>query len=171
MRRLSQENSGHRNNSNSPRHHLGSNGETPRRVAYRGSDRSVDHSPHHPHSRERVGGKNSGISSPSWERKASSEGSHGLAPSTPGRSRLRSVTRGDDSPDRGPAVPKFGDWDETDPAAAEGYTHIFNRVREEKNSETGKVPVMPTEASYPNGHKQYEYDNAKGCGCFPWGKR
>lgn len=57
-------------------------------------------------------------------------------------------------PDRGPAVPKFGDWDETDPAAAEGYTQVFNLVREEKNNETGKVPVKPTETSYSSTQKE-----------------
>lgn len=64
-------------------------------------------------------------------------------------------------PDHGPAVPKFGDWDESDPAAAEGYTHIFNRVREEKQSGTGKVPAITTETSYSNGQKQYGNDNQK----------
>ena len=63
-------------------------------------------------------------------------------------------------PDRGPAVPKFGDWDETDPSAAEGYTQVFNLVREEKNSETGKVPVKPTETSYSSTQKEAN-DNAK----------
>lgn len=163
-----------RNSSNSPHHRYGgsSASETPRRHPRHsaGSDRSTDQSPLHPHSQARVGGKIIGASSPSWERKATSDGSQGLAPSTPGRSRLRSVTRGDESPDRSPAVPKFGDWDETDPAAAEGYTQVFNRVREEKHSETGKVPVMPTEISYPNTRKQAN-ENAQGCLCFPWTRR
>ncbi|KAL2529847.1 RPM1-interacting protein 4 [Forsythia ovata] len=180
MRRLTDspvrpETAGWRAASESPHHRHGvlSAGDTPRRVTRQsvGSDRSIEHSPLHPHSQARVGGNGSRISSPSWERKATSEGSYGLAPSTPGRSRLRSVTRGDDTPDHNPAVPKFGDWDETNPASAEGYTHIFNRVREEKNSDAGKVPVMPTETSYPNGQKQYGNDNLKVCGCFPWGKR
>lgn len=64
-------------------------------------------------------------------------------------------------PDRGPAVPKFGEWDETDPASAEGYTQVFNRVREEKHSETGKVPIMPTETSYSNAQKHYGNDHTK----------
>lgn len=63
-------------------------------------------------------------------------------------------------PDRSPAVPKFGDWDETDPAAAEGYTQVFNRVREEKHSETGKVPVMPNDTSNSSTQKQAN-ENAK----------
>ncbi|XP_042050583.1 RPM1-interacting protein 4-like [Salvia splendens] len=179
MRRLTDsplrhETAGRRNSSNSPHHRYGgsSAGETPKRHARNsvGSDRSTDHSPLHPHSQARVGGRNIGVSSPSWERKATSDGSLSLAPTTPGRSRLRSVTRGDDSPDRGPAVPKFGDWDETDPAAAEGYTQVFNLVREEKNSETGKVPVKPTETSYSSTQKEAN-DNAKGCFCFSWTRR
>ena len=64
-------------------------------------------------------------------------------------------------PDHSPAVPKFGDWDETDPASAEGYTHIFNKVREERHSGAGKVPVMPTESSYSNGQKRIGNDNSK----------
>ncbi|XP_057766303.1 RPM1-interacting protein 4-like isoform X2 [Salvia miltiorrhiza] len=179
MRRLTDsplrhETAGRRNSSNSPHHRYGgsSAGDTPKRHARNsvGSDRSTDHSPLHPHSQARVGGKSIGVSSPSSERKATSDGSQSLAPSTPGRSRLRSVTRGDDSPDRSPAVPKFGDWDETDPAAAEGYTQVFNRVREEKNSETGKVPVMPTETSNSSTQKQAN-ENTKGCFCFSWTRR
>jgi len=40
-------------------------------------------------------------------------------------------------PTRGSAVPKFGDWD-SNPASADGYTHIFNKVREEKQTQAGK---------------------------------
>ncbi|CAK9173715.1 unnamed protein product [Ilex paraguariensis] len=167
---------GRRANVDSPHHcHGGTTaGDTPRRVTRQGggSDRSIEHSPLHPHHQGRVGGKGIGVSSPSWERKGSSDGSHGLAPSTPGRSRLRSVTRGDETPDRSPAVPKFGDWNESDPASAEGFTHIFNRVREERQVGAGtKVPIMPTETSYSNGQKRYETDNSKGCCCFPWGRK
>lgn len=80
----------------SPRHRHGgtSNGGTPKRISRQsmGSDRSIDHSPLHPnHQPSKVSGKSSGgFSSPS-------EGDHGLAPSTTGRSRLRSVTKGNDS--------------------------------------------------------------------------
>ncbi|KAF6139478.1 hypothetical protein GIB67_034914 [Kingdonia uniflora] len=56
-----------------------------------GSDRSIEHSPLHPQHQARAGGRGTVISSPSWEKK-SSEGSH-----TPGRSRLRTVGRGDES--------------------------------------------------------------------------
>ncbi|XP_059651346.1 uncharacterized protein LOC132298962 isoform X2 [Cornus florida] len=166
---------GRRTTVDSPYHRYGglSTGDTPRRVSRQsaGSDRSIEHSPLHPHYQAKVGVKGSGVSSPSWDRKGSSEGSHGLAPSTPGRSRLRSVNRGDGTPDHSPAVPKFGDWDESDPASAEGYTHIFNRVREERQSEAGKVPVTTTENFYSNRQKQYGNENSKSCCCFPWGRK
>lgn len=93
---------GYRKTTNdSPHHRFGglSAGDPPKRVARTSleSDRSIEHSPLHPHSQAKTGGKGSGVSSPAWERKGSPEGGHGLSPSTPGRSRLRSVTRGDET--------------------------------------------------------------------------
>ncbi|KAL7177226.1 hypothetical protein ACSBR2_030546 [Camellia fascicularis] len=159
----------------SPNHRHGgtSPGETPKRVTWKsaGSDHSIDHSLLHPHYQARVGRKVSGVSSPSLEKKGSSEGSHGLSPSTPGRSRLRSVTRGDNTADHSPVVPKFGDWDESDPTSAERFSHIFNKVREEKQIGEGKVPGIATETSNSTGQKQYGNDNSKSCCCFPWGRR
>lgn len=148
-------------------------GDTPKKVGRQnvGSDRSIEHSPLHPHSQVRIGGRGSGFSSPSWERKGPLEGGQGMAPSTPGRSRLRSVTRGDETPDDSPTVPKFGDWDDNDPASAEGFSHIFNLVREEKQSGAGRVPSMPNETSNSNGQKKIGTENSKGCLCFPWGRR
>ncbi|KAK6930698.1 RIN4, pathogenic type III effector avirulence factor Avr cleavage site [Dillenia turbinata] len=171
-RRVSQEEGDLRKSIDSPsRHETGarratggaSSGDMPRRTtrASAGSDRSLEQSPLNPHYQARVGGKGYGVSSPSWERKASSDGSHGFAPATPGRSRLRSVNKGDDTPDHTSAVPKFGEWDETNPASADGYTHIFNKVREERQIGAGKVPIMPTETtSHSNGQKQYVNDSA-----------
>ncbi|XP_019180407.1 PREDICTED: RPM1-interacting protein 4-like isoform X4 [Ipomoea nil] len=120
-------------------------------------------SPQHLYGGLRTGVKGGGVSSPSWERKGSSEGGHGVPPFTPGRSRLRSITKDDDTPDHGPAVPKFGDWDETDPASAEEYTQVFEKVREEKQSGAEKVPSMPTEPSYSNSEKRYGNGNSKVC--------
>lgn len=64
-------------------------------------------------------------------------------------------------PDDSPAVPKFGDWDETDPASAEGYTQIFNKVREEKQTGSAKVPSASTDTSYSNSQKRYGNDSGK----------
>ncbi|KAM3289256.1 RPM1-interacting protein 4 isoform X1 [Capsicum chacoense] len=162
---LRNENMGRRTPMESPHHRYGglSGGATPKRASQQsvGPDRSIEHSPLHSHSHGRTGGKGGVVSSPSWERKASSEGSHGLAPSTPGRSRLRSVTKGDDTPDDSPAVPKFGDWDENDPASAEGYTQIFNKVREEKQTGAAKVPATSTDTSYSSSQKRYGNDSGK----------
>ncbi|KAJ7950464.1 RPM1-interacting protein 4-like [Quillaja saponaria] len=124
-----------------------------------GSEYSIERSPLH---RQARATGNTGAPSPSWEGKGNYESSHG----TPGRSRLR--PRGDESPDRGAAVPKFGEWDESNPASADGYTHIFNKVREERQG-GGHVPGVPTEASYA-ARKQAANDNAKGC-CFWWSRK
>ncbi|XAR62549.1 hypothetical protein NMG60_11017346 [Bertholletia excelsa] len=167
---LQQETLGSRATAESPHHQHGgtSAGENPRKVSRPSA--SSDHSPLHPRYQATVGGKVGAVSSPSWERKGSAEG-HGLPPSTPGRSRLRSITRGDDTPDHSPAVPKFGDWDETDPASAESYTQIFNKVREEKQSGAGKVPDMATQTPSYNGQNQYGSIKSRGCCCFPWGRK
>ncbi|KAF8391973.1 hypothetical protein HHK36_022313 [Tetracentron sinense] len=154
---------GRRAATDSPHHrhadHGGSSGGTARRAQRQsvGPDRSTEHSPLHP----RSAGKGSGASSPFNERRGSSEGSHGLAPFTPGRSRLGA--RGDETPDQGAAVPKFGDWDESNPSSADGFTHIFNKVREERQSGTAKVPIITTESSNFYGQKQNN-DNPKVCG-------
>lgn len=118
-----------------------------------GSEQSIEKSPLHRHARA------AGRDSPSWEGKSSHEGSHG----TPARSRLK--PRGDETPDHGAAVPKFGEWDETNPASADGFTHIFNKVREERQIGPGRVGTP--EPSYPHTRKPVPDDSAKGC-CFPW---
>ncbi|KAD4584363.1 hypothetical protein E3N88_21964 [Mikania micrantha] len=102
-----------------------------------GSDQSFERSPLHPHYQAKVTGKGGG--SPAWEGKNSYDSSHG----TPGRSRLK-PTRGDDSPDNGAAVPRFGEWDENNPSAGENYTYIFNKVREERV--TGSPMVSGSDA-------------------------
>ena len=89
-------------NVNSPHHRQGgvSTADGSKRTARQsmGFDRSIEHSPLHPNHQARVVNKGSGVSSPSWERKGSAEGSsHGVPPTTPGRSRLRSGTRGDET--------------------------------------------------------------------------
>jgi hypothetical protein len=46
-------------------------------------------------------------------------------------------------------VPKFGDWD-SNPASADGYTHIFNKVREEKSTQA-KAPAGFDKDAGPRG--------------------
>ncbi|WRX26700.1 RIN4 [Theobroma cacao] len=45
------------------------------------------------------------------------------------------------------SIPKFGEWDETDPTSGEGYTAIFNQVKAEKQSPTSKFPTVPPQQS------------------------
>lgn len=131
-----------------------------------GSDRSLEQSPLHPSYQAKAGGR-AGVNSPSWEKRSSLEG-HGLAPNTPGRLKGRPGGRGDGMPEKGSAVPKFGEWDESDPASADGFTHIFNKVREEKQVGSAKVPSMSKESSYRTGHKLDGGYGSSKCGCFGW---
>ncbi|XP_038984306.1 RPM1-interacting protein 4 isoform X1 [Phoenix dactylifera] len=148
----------------SPYHRYGE----PQRRAGRtsgGSDHShsVEHSPLHPHYQVKAANRG-GVSSPSWEKKGSSEGGHGHSSNSAGRSRLKAGGRGDETPEKGSAVPKFGDWDENNPSSADGYTHIFNKVREEKQTGSAKVPIISNDTIYPNDHKQdrrYESSEAQ----------
>lgn len=48
-------------------------------------------------------------------------------------------------PDKGAAVPKFGEWDVSNPESADGFTHIFNKVREERQGGAGHAPGTPNE--------------------------
>ncbi|GJZ46112.1 RNA-directed DNA polymerase, eukaryota, reverse transcriptase zinc-binding domain protein [Tanacetum coccineum] len=103
-----------------------------------GSDQSFDRSPLHPHYQAKVGGK--GSASPAWEGKNSYDSSHG----TPGRSRMK-PDKGDETPNRGgAAVPRFGEWDEKNPSSGENYTHIFNKLHEERV--TGSPMVSGSDA-------------------------
>lgn len=61
--------------------------------------------------------------------------------------------------EQGAAVPKFGDWDENNPASADGFTHIFNKVREERQN-GGRV--TPGEQSpYNSGRKTSTANTSK----------
>lgn len=65
-------------------------------------------------------------------------------------------------PDHETAVPKFGDWDESDPKSADGFTHVFNKVREEKlNGQANVAPVKAFQNSYPKAQKQHENEMSK----------
>ncbi|KAJ0234634.1 RPM1-interacting protein 4 [Hirschfeldia incana] len=77
-----------------------------------------------------------------------------------GRSKPKPNLRADDSPEKVTVVPKFGDWDENNPASADGYTHIFNKVREERTSNVsgGSSRTPP--------HIRNNPPNTSKCCCF-----
>ncbi|PKA47432.1 RPM1-interacting protein 4 [Apostasia shenzhenica] len=134
-------------------------------------ERSTEHSPLHHHHQARVANKVGGFS-PSWEKKGSSEGGHGAAPSTAGRSRLRVGGRADESPDDSSAVPGIGQWDESNPSAADSFTGIFEKVREEKQTSATKVPMITDDRNYINSYYPGNGSNdPTGCFCFKWGKK
>ncbi|PIN09309.1 hypothetical protein CDL12_18113 [Handroanthus impetiginosus] len=62
----------------------------------------------------------------------------------------------DDFSFRSVSVPKFGEWDEKDPRSAEGFTVIFNKVKEEKQISASKFPPVPlqTTNNYQTGQKK-----------------
>ncbi|KAL5574773.1 hypothetical protein UlMin_016472 [Ulmus minor] len=45
------------------------------------------------------------------------------------------------------SIPKFGGWDVNDPRSGEGYTYIFEKAREDKQS-VNEVPIMPPPPSH-----------------------
>lgn len=120
-----------------------------------GDYQRVDQSPGHPAAYK---GRLGNSPSPVWEKKVPPEGGTMYPPANPGRSRLRPGSRGDETPDRGPVLPKFGAWDEKDPASGEGFTVIFNQARNEKK--TGgpvRIPALgesPARMDYGNAYKQ-----------------
>ncbi|CAN4126925.1 unnamed protein product [Withania somnifera] len=50
------------------------------------------------------------------------------------------------------SVPKFGAWDEKDPKSGEGFTAIFNKVKEEKQIAAAKFPIVQPHSSIPSSH-------------------
>ncbi|XP_022890631.1 RPM1-interacting protein 4-like [Olea europaea var. sylvestris] len=125
-----------------------------------GSEYSIERSPLHPHYQAKVSGR--GNSSFSSEGKNSYDSSHG----TPGRSRLRPVTKGDETPDKSAAVPKFGIWNDDDPQSAENFTQLFDDARKGRNVGPGNSSGTPKHTSHNTPMHQHN-NNQKKC-CFPW---
>lgn len=55
-----------------------------------------------------------------------------------------------EQPDKGSSVPKFGEWDESNPASADSFTGIFEQVREEKKHGSAKPPMISNDVIYVN---------------------
>ncbi|VVA99516.1 unnamed protein product [Arabis nemorensis] len=81
-----------------------------------------------------------------------------------GKSKRRSNHKGDESPEKETVVPKFGDWDENNPTSV-GYTHIFDKVREERTSGSN-VTTSSRTPTHSSGQKPSS--RSKFC-CFSWG--
>ncbi|KAL3820780.1 hypothetical protein ACJIZ3_006685 [Penstemon smallii] len=97
------------------------------------------------------------------ERKKYSTGSS--IPPSPGPNYRMNYT--DDVSCRSVSVPKFGEWDEKDPRSAEGFTVIFNKVKEEKQIAAAKFSPMTCQNinNYQTSPKQ-KTRSKKCCGLF-----
>ncbi|KAL3517819.1 hypothetical protein ACH5RR_020408 [Cinchona calisaya] len=156
------DNMGRRTPSESPYHHnsRGSHSTRPTRQSA-GSEHSFEQSPIHSHDKAKVSER--GGTSPALDGKNLYDSSNG----THGKSRMKPVTRVDESPDRSVAVPRFGEWDDKNPQSADNYTDIFNKVRKERHTEPPNIRDDKFESSYHKTQKQNASGNRKGC-CFPW---
>ncbi|CAH8383654.1 unnamed protein product [Eruca vesicaria subsp. sativa] len=121
---------------------------------------------------KQFGGDGSGSSNDKRQGRTSQNNSYDKSPlhknsyDGTGRSKPKPNLRADESPENVTVVPKFGDWDENNPASADGYTHIFNKVREERStganvSGSSRTPTHPSTRTNPS--------NSSKCCCFGFG--
>ncbi|XP_058081068.1 RPM1-interacting protein 4-like [Magnolia sinica] len=98
----------------------------------------------------------------SSQSRTSGEGSNSYTPSL--------NTRVNEIPQRIASVPKFGSWDETDPRSGDGFTVIFNKVKEEKQNAKSRFSTVAETTLHPNsGHKNNGRSpsrSKKCCGLF-----
>ncbi|KAI3765299.1 hypothetical protein L2E82_15329 [Cichorium intybus] len=67
----------------------------------------------------------------------------------------------DDIPShRSASVPMFGAWDEKDPTSGDGFTVIFQKVKEEKHIAATKFPPIPQQNN-PNTFKPPKNDSTR----------
>ncbi|PKU81427.1 RPM1-interacting protein 4 [Dendrobium catenatum] len=152
-------------NPSGPKGSLGKNSASPQRrpagTSESHENRAGLYPLRHHHHHQRVANKVGGHSP--WEKKSPPEGGHVVAPSTPGRSPLKSILYVFESfkwmnlishgqPEEGIAVPKFGDWDESNPSSGEAFTDIFNKVQKERQSSATKVPMIIDDSFYLNSY-------------------
>ncbi|GLU12481.1 hypothetical protein SLE2022_291590 [Rubroshorea leprosula] len=105
------------------------------------------------------------------KRRGRAEGKNSFSVSVSGHSRLRnkSYASDDNKHHRSPSVPKFGAWDEADPKSGDGFTAIFNKVREEKQSPSSLFPVVhPQPNNFLDGHSKHRSSSldSKICCCI-----
>ncbi|KAL1826270.1 hypothetical protein ACET3Z_004682 [Daucus carota] len=100
------------------------------------------------------------------ERKKNSIDNISFYPPSPGPNRLRNGHNlYDDFSTRSASVPMFGQWDERDPTSGDGFTVIFNKVKEEKQIAASKFPIVPNQpANMPN--TQTKDARSKRCCCL-----
>ncbi|KAG6521815.1 hypothetical protein ZIOFF_018948 [Zingiber officinale] len=124
--------------------HVSGEGNPHRRTSrgINGSNYTINHSSLHPCKMD-----NGGYSSSD----GSSAGNQALTSKSPGRFRMHGV-EDDKIINKGSAFPKFGEWDESNPSSADGFTGIFNKVREGNQLSSATVPNVSSAETYANYH-------------------
>ncbi|GFY91698.1 indole-3-butyric acid response 1 [Actinidia rufa] len=101
----------------------------------------------------------------STTRKNSTTEANNFVRPSPAHDRLRSANNpSEDKSYRSVSVPKFGVWDEKDPKSGEGFTVIFNKVKEEKQIAATKLPTVPPQP------RNFEKSQKKHAGSKKYGK-
>ncbi|XP_068669485.1 RPM1-interacting protein 4-like isoform X2 [Aristolochia californica] len=100
----------------------------------------------------------------------SAEGSNSftLSPAKPTRSKPGS-TQAEEKSHRVASIPKFGAWDETDPKSGDGFTVIFDKVKEQKQMGITNTATIPSEPFfYSHAHENHGNSSPKRktCCCF-----
>lgn len=99
------------------------------------------------------------------------EGNKGLSSSRHSRQRSGSTHPFDpEGHHRAASIPKFGAWDETDPSSGEGFTVIFNIVKEEKQIASTTFPSVPTQPGSLRNKGNSSSRSKFCCCCFPKGE-
>ena len=62
---------------------------------------------------------------------------------------------------QGRPLPKFGEWDVSNPASAEGFTVIFNKARDEKKTKNSPAKVVSPRRTEPVHTKNAKNENYK----------
>ncbi|CAM8893568.1 unnamed protein product [Rhodiola kirilowii] len=93
------------------------------------------------------------------QRKDASKVSYSFSQSSAVRTTLRSgnsISQEHHHVDVVATVPKFGSWDETDPRSGDGFSIIFNKVKQEKNIAPSSLRPPRERTSYSNGQCRHQ---------------
>ncbi|KAG5393695.1 hypothetical protein IGI04_023658 [Brassica rapa subsp. trilocularis] len=60
---------------------------------------------------------------------------------------------------KGRQLPKFGEWDATNPGAAQGFTVIFNNARDDKKTKKTAVAAPESLVTPPTNNEPHQNNN------------
>ncbi|KAK9091983.1 hypothetical protein Syun_026894 [Stephania yunnanensis] len=94
--------------------------------------------------------------------------SNSYSPSPPASLKNGSLNVAEVQHQRVASVPKFGDWDATDPTSGDGFTIIFNKVKQEKEAAGSYKPHTgrPEATLYENGQRNQRCSSSSAKCCW-----